>query len=213
MGCYRINQAKYGTHQLVARLLAPNDLVLDVGCNEGYLASLAPDCQFYGIDYDKSAVQIAAKQYKAAYQVDLNSVHALKQLDLPRIFDRILLIDVLEHLLSPEEILTELTQANLTEHGKVLISLPNVAHLSVRLNLLLGRFDYTETGILDKTHLHLYTAKSATQLIKRCGLKVKRIYGSSDRFGRFLHVCPFAIPLLGYNLIFECASAQKPQHL
>ena len=54
----------------------------------------------------------------------------------------------------------------------MIISLPNAAHASIKTNLLLNDFTYTEMGILDKTHLHFYTAKSIAELLASAGFKI-----------------------------------------
>ncbi|HEY0736539.1 MAG TPA: hypothetical protein VGD69_16605, partial [Herpetosiphonaceae bacterium] len=61
-----------------------------------------------------------------------------------------------------------------TDDALFIISLPNVAHLAVRLMLLFGRFPQMERGILDRTHLHFYTLDTATDMLRRAGLEVVR---------------------------------------
>jgi SAM-dependent methyltransferase len=88
-----------------------------------------------------------------------------------RKFDLILLQDVLEHLRAPGELLREclgLLKAN----GRILVSLPNVANISVRLALLCGRFEYARRGILDETHVRFYTARSARRLLEEAGYEI-----------------------------------------
>jgi hypothetical protein len=84
------------------------------------------------------------------------------------------------------------------------ISLPNVAHVSVRVPLLFGRFRYTGSGILDRTHCRLFTFETARELVLSSGLRVERAFGGSNRFGRLLAL-PVAAPLLrgllAYNVV------------
>ncbi len=84
----------------------------------------------------------------------------LPEVDGP--FDAIVYGDVLEHLVDPLSVLVELNR-ELAEDGFVIISVPNIAHLYIRLLLLLGRFDYIDRGILDSTHLR----SSRSALCKR----------------------------------------------
>ncbi len=81
----------------------------------------------------------------------------LPPLDGP--FDAIVYGDILEHLSDPARVLSSLDQY-LKEDGIVIISVPNVAHFWTRLQLLLGRFEYADRGILDRTHLRFFTRKS-----------------------------------------------------
>jgi hypothetical protein len=49
---------------------------------------------------------------------------------------------------------------------------PNVANLWIRLSLLAGRFDYSDRGILDRTHLRFFTRKTLTELLKSTNLEI-----------------------------------------
>lgn len=199
---YSLNPAEYGTHKLVASEIGTNNLVLDVGCNKGYLKKVAPNNIFYGIDYDEKDLQEASDSgYKKVYKLDLNKFENFKS---DKKFDFLLFADILEHLSFPDKVLRFFVENYLKQNGRVIISLPNVANFSVRLNLLRGNFDYSESGILDKTHLHLYTLKSAKEMIARCDLKIVKVKFSSNHLGRLIKIFPFLSTLLGYNLIFLC---------
>jgi len=63
----------------------------------------------------------------------------------------------------------------LAPDGEVVISIPNVAHLWMRLSLLAGRFDYGERGILDRTHLRFFTRRTLAALVTGAGLRVARL--------------------------------------
>ncbi len=56
-----------------------------------------------------------------------------------------------------------------------MIAIPNVAHWSVRARLLRGRFDYEDSGILDRTHLRFYTRDTAHAMLEDAGLKVQEM--------------------------------------
>ena len=78
----------------------------------------------------------------------------------------IILADVIEHLHNPEETLARLIPY-LKKDGSFLCSIPNLMHMSVISPLLQGRFDYTEAGILDKTHLRFFTLDSIVKLFQK----------------------------------------------
>ncbi len=199
---YFLNTATYGTHNIIARLMGSDKEVLDVGCNRGYLKKLSPDNVFYGLDYSLEDLEVAKKAgYKETYQVDLNRIDGFK---IDKSFELIVFGDVLEHLLDPKSILQNFIDNNLVDNGKVIISLPNIANLFIRLNLLFGRFNYQDNGILDKTHLHFYTLKTAREFIDSCGLSIKEEKFSSNIFGGLIKRLPCFGGLLGYNLIFIC---------
>lgn len=89
-------------------------------------------------------------------------------------FDTVLCLDCLEHLIEPERVLAE-TCAALRPGGQLVASIPNVRHCSVILPLLLhGRWDYAETGVLDRTHLRFFTRHSARALIEGAGFRIER---------------------------------------
>ena len=86
-------------------------------------------------------------------------------------FDYIIFGDVLEHLVSPEQVLRA-CRPILSSCGSIAASIPNVAHTAVRLMLLEGRWDYADFGILDKSHLRFFTRKSIVDLFSNGGFEV-----------------------------------------
>jgi len=102
----------------------------------------------------------------------------------------IVFADVLEHLRQPEEILSRCKQL-LLPSGFVIASIPNIAHWSMRWNLLFGRFDYTNLGLLDRTHLRFFTYKSAFDLFEKSGYAVDCFDFVSGRFPKSMaRFCP-----------------------
>jgi 2-polyprenyl-3-methyl-5-hydroxy-6-metoxy-1,4-benzoquinol methylase len=79
-------------------------------------------------------------------------------------FDAVIMLDVLEHTTDPFEVFAEVVRT-LPIGGKVYISVPNIAHWSVRLSLLFGQFTYRERGLLDSTHYQFFTRKRSLQLV------------------------------------------------
>lgn len=91
-------------------------------------------------------------------------------------FDVVILADVLEHLVRPEELLTQIAESELlAQEGFLVISFPNAGHEAVVAELLAGRFTYQDTGLLDATHLRFFTLTSMQELLERCGLFITRI--------------------------------------
>lgn len=199
---FKITSSKHSTHGILISLLEKlpkSSLILDVGCNDGYFGKLfGSRYKFYGLDYLEESVDKALKYYEDAYVYDIKNLNPLKW---NKEFDTILLGDVLEHLLDGNMALGYFVNDYLKKNGKVIISLPNVANIGVRLKLLFGKFDYTNTGILDKTHLHLYTYENARKMIQGNGLRITKEYGGSGTFGLLFPVFPFLKPLLAHNII------------
>ena len=202
MSFYQLNKLKFGTHMLIIQWLGKNNLILDVGCNSGYLGSISNENCFYGIEIDKNKAKEAKKVYKKVLIGNIEKLINLT-LQLPK-FDIIVFADILEHLIYPKKALIYFIQNFLKDNGKVVVSLPNIAHLSIRLNLLFGRFNYTNAGILDKTHLHFYNKRSADKLVNEVGLKIIKIAYSSNRLGWLINKVTFLGTLFGFNLIFLC---------
>jgi len=86
-------------------------------------------------------------------------------------FDLVVLADILEHLRDPQKVLQHCVD-HLAPRGRVVITLPNAAHWSVRLELILGRFTYRPRGILDQSHLRFFTQGSAEAMIRSAGLRI-----------------------------------------
>jgi 2-polyprenyl-3-methyl-5-hydroxy-6-metoxy-1,4-benzoquinol methylase len=119
-----------------------------------------------GVEYDAADAAIARQ---AGVQVIVGTAEdALSAMNEK--FDVIVFADVLEHFVHPEYVLSQ-ARALLAPGGRMIISIPNVAHLSVRLHLLMGSFTYTDRGILDRTHLHFYTKKSLKKMIAEAELE------------------------------------------
>lgn len=199
------NKTKFSTHSIFSQIIDKNNNVLDIGCNDGYLKDISHESNtFYGIDYSETSVREANKKFKSAVQKDLND---LNNLALPWNikFDVLVFGDILEHLLYPEKVLNFYVNSYLKENGVVIISLPNVANFMIRISLLFGKFNYSDSGILDRTHLHLYTFKSALELIKKNeNLVVEKIYGGSTYLGLLIYLFPFLKGLFATNIIYVC---------
>jgi 2-polyprenyl-3-methyl-5-hydroxy-6-metoxy-1,4-benzoquinol methylase len=111
-----------------------------------------------------------ASELAAYYRRDLE-----QPLDLPvgREFDYVVISDVIEHLRNRAQLLRG-ARRFLREGGKLIISTPNVALWFYRLSLLVGRFEYGERGVLDATHVHLFTRATFRREIERAGFHVVR---------------------------------------
>ena len=164
--------ARNTSHALELELVGPDRRVLDVGCATGYLgeALTAQGCTVTGVEYEPQAAAAARAHIEEVVEADLN-VTKLADLFPDREFDAIVFGDVLEHLLDPDAVLRSAVQL-LAAGGAVIIGIPNVTHGSVRLALLQGRWDYRETGLLDRTHIRFFTRESVVQMVTDAGLHI-----------------------------------------
>ncbi len=150
----------------IARRIPHGSTVLDVGCAVGVLGQYLTeqqDCNVDGIEMNADAAEIARPFYRRIMVTDLESADLRYLLEGAR-YDRIVCADVLEHLRDPGQVLQRLKD-HLTPDGKILISIPNIGHIGVFLELLSGDFRYREEGLLDRTHLRFFTRKSFLRLL------------------------------------------------
>lgn len=171
--------ARNSSHALILELVGEGRTVLDVGCATGYLAEAlsAQGCTVSGIEVDPEAAEQARPKLADLVVGDLESVR-LEDAFPGRKFDAIVLGDVLEHLSDPVGVLRS-ASVLLAEGGRIVLSIPNVAHGSVRLALLQGRWRYTGTGLLDETHVRFYTADSVAQLVHDGGLRIEEMWATT----------------------------------
>jgi 2-polyprenyl-3-methyl-5-hydroxy-6-metoxy-1,4-benzoquinol methylase len=154
-------------------------VVLDVGCGGGFVAERlkSQGCQITGIDNDEVLLRRAQTVCSEVIRHDLEAVDTLV---VSKRFDVVVMADILEHLRAPEKLLAK-AKSWLRPNGFVVISIPNVAHVSVRGKLLLGHFDYTTYGILDQTHLRFFTRRTFASFLDASGYKIT----DSIAVGRF----------------------------
>nr|WP_256369411.1 class I SAM-dependent methyltransferase [Methanococcoides sp. AM1] len=174
------------------------EIVLDVGCSEGYLAKHIPNNDVWGIDANCQALFKAKETCAEVKLVDLNNL-PINPIFSQK-FDVIVFGDVLEHLLYPDKVLKHFKQY-LKSQGRIIVSLPNIALWRVRLNLLLGKFDYSDYGVMDSTHLHFYTFKTSKDLISSSGYNVIKVQGAANFLGSVVHNASFLRKILSIHII------------
>jgi len=141
--------------------------VIDLGAGPGGLAS-----ELARKGCPTAVVDIVAPTQSTpgvvTHVADLN-----EELDLPiQDYDYYLLLDVIEHLKDPEAFLDSL-RARLDDAPRTLIiTTPNIAFIVPRLMLLLGQFNYGQTGILDRTHTRLFTFRTLRRLLRDAGFQI-----------------------------------------
>lgn len=202
-------------HSVLMRLIPPDRRVLELGCASGYLSGYMEQvlgCRVTGLEADPDATRIAAQRCAEVHTVDLDAPDALDPARASGPYDVLLAAAVLEHLKYPERLLRD-AHGLLTPGARVIVSLPNVAHWGVRLRLLRGRFDYTDYGIMDRTHLHFYTLRTGGDLVARQGYTVEQVHIAGSALQNGLNAVarrrkrplprPVLPGLLAYELIYE----------
>ena len=162
--------------------------ILEVGCDMGatLLEIKKRYSQFskivtYGIESNEISAKIASNVVDYVFdrrieEIDLSTIHCihpLKRGSLPDKvkFDYIIFGDVLEHLADPEAVVKNCRNA-LKANGKIIASMPNLMHISVMKELIKGNFSYTDRGLLDRTHCHLFTRKEIIKMFEDTEYKV-----------------------------------------
>ncbi len=164
-----------GSHAKLISLCGVNKRVVDFGCWTGLVSKELKKngCYVLGIELDADAAEKAKAVCDRVVVGDIDDLDLTTALGGER-YDVGLFGDIIEHLKDPRGILVQ-TRELLSPGGYVLVSVPNVAHVSIRLKLLLGEFDYMDAGILDETHLRFFTRKSAVELLECCGYYVDAV--------------------------------------
>jgi len=147
--------------------------VLDVGCATGYLAAelAGRRCRVTGVDADPVVAERARVHCEAVVVGDVEDEDCRSALAARAPFDVVLCGDVLEHLRDPWSALRALAGLAARD-GRVVLSVPNVAHWTGRRAVARGRFPYAEHGLFDRTHLRFFTRASARDLARSAGLRV-----------------------------------------
>jgi len=149
----------------------PGKKVLDVGCNTGKLGEYLQrhkGCQVFGVDISTEAIMEAKGRLERAEAMDVESD------DFPfpqERFDIIIFGDILEHLKFPVQSLIRFAKY-LDNNGGIVASSPNVANVLIRLKLLMGKWEYQNSGIMDNSHLRFFTYKSMLDMFEQASLEV-----------------------------------------
>jgi len=173
---YQDKVDQWSSHMLIRSLLIQlpeGARVLDVGTATGTLGRMCQNVgiTLNGIEPNSEWADIAWPYYHRLLTTYIENSPE----DFLSGYEAIICADVLEHMAYPEAALNRLV--SLQPYGcRFLISVPNIANIWVRLNLLFGKFEYADRGILDRTHLRFFTQKTFIEMIRSLGLTINNIY-------------------------------------
>lgn len=172
-GYVPLSERRYRAHAKLLAAVGQGNRVLDVGCSSGYLAEplAARGNTIVGIELDPNAARVAEAFCE---RVLVGNAETMELPFEPGSFDVVLCGDVVEHLRDPIATLARLRPL-LRAGGRLVLSTPNVANWAIRLSLLGGRWRYTDRGILDRTHTHLFTRRTLAEALEAAGYRVERI--------------------------------------
>ncbi len=175
---------------VIIQRIKPNSTVLEFGPANGrmtkYLNSVL-ECTIYAVELDPEAAKDAANYCTDIIVGNIEDYEWLDQYKNIK-FDHIIFADVLEHLYNPQKVLSQ-SKNLLNNDGSILISLPNVAHNAIIMDLIDDQFTYRSTGLLDDTHIRFFTKHTIDKFIENAKLHISYETGiylppQATEFGR-----------------------------
>jgi 2-polyprenyl-3-methyl-5-hydroxy-6-metoxy-1,4-benzoquinol methylase len=153
--------------------------MIELGCGEGALGAAVKQRQrvrVVGVELDRAAAAIARKRIDDVYCGDVEEIVSL----LHERFDCIVASEIIEHVVDPWALLSELRRIA-APGGQLILSIPNLAHASVINDLLQGRFDYVYIGLTCVGHLRFFTRRSIEEMLRIAGWAVLEITPQRQR--------------------------------
>ncbi len=148
------------SHGIISSLVSSGESVLEFGCAKGELSEYLKNelgCKTYGIEISEKALEVAKAHLDGYICCDIENYEWEKSFDVE--FDTLIFADVLEHLRNPAKAIRRALSL-LKDDGKIIFSVPNIAHADIILKLINNRFDYSDIGLLDDTHIHFFAKEN-----------------------------------------------------
>jgi glycosyltransferase involved in cell wall biosynthesis len=186
---YAVKRSRYSVHYYASRLVGTGQRVLEIGCGDGAFGRELAQAgnRLTGVDCEPRVP--ANCGYESVLQADLErGLGTMSRLAGDQ-FDRILLLDRLEHQRDPGHLLDDCRRL-LAGRGKLIVSVPNAVNFTARLMVLCGIFRYADRGIFDWSHLRFFTRKTIRDLLNERGFRVTQTFFSVIPLERVVSVSP-----------------------
>ncbi|HEY7209211.1 MAG TPA: bifunctional glycosyltransferase/class I SAM-dependent methyltransferase [Bryobacteraceae bacterium] len=206
---YAIKRSRYSVHDYASRLVGKDQRVLEIGCGDGSFGRelVRAGNELTGVDCAPEVPGSAGYQNVIAADLE-RGLGALSRLKGDS-FDRILLLDRLEHLRDPGNLLEDCRRL-LAPRGRLILSVPNVVNIAMRLMMLFGGFRYRDRGITDWLHLRFFTRKTIRELVDKYGFRITTVHYSVIPVERVIPLAP-SHPLLRFcNRLLRAATIVMP---
>ena len=218
-GYVTLNTVPYRAHHLLLteslRTTSAGSEVFEGGVSSGYFARTLVEAgrTVDGHELDPAAAEEAREVCRTVYEGDLQQFGSAEVPETVA-YDLLVFGDTLEHIPDPAPMLRRLAE-RLRPGGHLVVSVPNVANWSIRLQLLAGRFRYVDRGIMDSTHVRFYTRRTLVEMVESAGFTVEQVQAAvpvpgvtSEGLARCTHRLGNLLPgLFAYNFVL---TARKP---
>lgn len=159
---------------------------LDIGCGKGGFGAtlrrvLGPEARIVGVEANADQAAVAAEGH--GFDEVLNGYFPEALAGRHEVYDAVFFNDVLEHVLDPWGLLGRVHEILETD-GRVIAAIPSIQYAPVVRELIRGRWDYADTGTLDRTHVRFFTRATMVELFEGAGFDVVECRGSTPVWNR-----------------------------
>lgn len=193
---YTLKLGYPSSHQFALDHIRPGSTVMDLGCGPGFMARELAKKQVRTISVDRFILPETQQYSYQTIQADVEAMDFDTQTDP---IDTVLILDIIEHLKSPETFLLKLRQRYADDDPNIVITTANISFIVTRLSLLFGQFNYGKRGILDMDHTRLFTFASLRRALQNTGYEILEEQGIPAPFPLALGQTALAKVLLKLN--------------
>jgi len=172
--------------------------VLEIGCGEGrFIGALTGVEESWGIE-PSPAAEVAKGRLSRVFQATFDEAEPKLPISY---FDLVICNDVIEHMPDPSRFFSRIGNY-IAPGGMIIGSIPNVRFYNNMFEYLLEKdWHYTDSGILDRTHLAFFTQKSLYKTLERHGFKVLQVTGINTAFRFSNSARTWAYMIVAYGLV------------